>query len=225
MSLRVAGLVVALGAIASAAAAQSAQSATPKPVVRSAAIPADAPVYSRQGTWFGAGVGAGSGSLHCSICDSDVGSRGTGGYLRAGTTVSPRLLVGAELNGWMRSDEAGHQRVVALTGNGYWYPNPRHGYYFKAGFGVSQYRQWNQDGNNDEVTVGLNGGGFTGQVGVGYEVRVNPKTSFVPYFNIVGSAKGRLATTRDDGTSFERNKLPNGANVLLLQLGLGVTWH
>ena len=81
------------------------------------------------------------------------------------------------------------------------------------------------DDNNEDLTTGITAGGFTGSVGTGYEVRVNPRMSFVPFLNLIASAQGTLATERDDGTSFERNKLPNRANVLLLQLGLGVTWH
>jgi hypothetical protein len=142
-----------------------------------------------------------------------------------GTTINGRFLVGAELNGWMRSAESGHQRELALTGNGYWYPNPRHGYYLKGGFGISRYKQWSKDDNNAEVTNGLSTNGLAANVGVGYEVRVNPKMSFVPFFNLIGTAKGGLATEQDDGTHFERNTLPNRANVIFIQLGMGLTWH
>lgn len=194
-----------------------------KPGVR--VIPPDAPIYARRGLWFGVGMGAGSASLHCRICDGAQGSKGTSGYLRAGTTVNGRLLVGAEVNGWLRGDETGNQRLFTLTGNGYWYPNPLHGYYLKGGFGISSYRQWATDKNNAAVSTGVSTGGFTGQVGAGYEVRVNPRMSFVPYLNLIGTAAGVLYTERNDGTHFDRNRLPNRANVLLLQLGLGLTWH
>jgi hypothetical protein len=207
-------------------AGQASRTAAPSPPKPATVIPADAPMYTRQGTWVGFGLGAGSTSLHCQICDSEeAGTRGTSGYLRVGTTVNGRFLVGAELNGWMRSAEVGNQRVVALTGNGYWYPNPRHGYYFKGGFGISRYKQWSTDDNNEEVRTGVSTGGLTGQVGAGYEVRVNPRMSFVPFFNLVGTARGALYTERSDDTSFERNRLPNRANVLFLQLGMGLTWH
>ena len=205
---------------------QSARSAVPNPppkVVKD--VPADAPMFGRRGLWFSAGLGAGSTSIHCKICEGELGSRGTAGYARMGTTINGRLLVGAELNGWLRSSEEGNQRVIALTGNGYWYPNPRHGYFFKGGLGLSRYKQWATDQNNDKVSTGISTGGLTAQVGTGYEVRVNPRMSFVPYFNLVGTAQGGLSTERTDDTHFERNKLPNRANVLMLQLGLGVTWH
>lgn len=217
-----AALLAGLPSLTVAQTARSARAPVPK---AEAPVPADAPVYSRQGTWFGVGLGAGAATLSCAICEGEQGHRGTAGYLRAGTTINGRLLVGGEVNGWQRSDETGSQRILSLTANGYWYPNPRHGYYFKGGFGLSRYKQWSQDGNNDALTTGLAAGGFTGQVGAGYEIRVNPKTSFVPFLNLVATAQNALSTERDDGTSYQRNKLPNRANVLLLQLGLGVTWH
>lgn len=223
-SFLIAALTIsAAGSVAVGQGAKSAATPPPKPAD---AIPADAPMFARQGTWFGVGLGAGSTSLHCQICDSqEAGSRGTSGYLRVGTTINGRFLVGAEVNGWMRSAEAGNQRVVVLTGNGYWYPNPRHGYYFKGGFGVSRYKQWTTDQNNQEVRTGISTGGLTGHVGGGYEIRVNPKMSFVPFLNVIGTARGTLFTERTDDTSFERNRLPNRANVLFLQLGMGLTWH
>lgn len=214
----------AVGSVVVGQGAKSAATPPPKPVD---AIPADAPMFARQGTWFGAGLGAGSTSLHCQICNNDEagGTRGTSGYVRVGTTINGRFLLGAELNGWMRSAESGRQRVVSLTGNGYWYPNPRHGYYFKGGLGVSRYKSSVTDQNNQEVSTGIATGGLTGQVGAGYEVRVNPKMSFVPFLNVIGTARGTLFTERTDDTSFERNRLPNRANVLFLQLGMGLTWH
>jgi hypothetical protein len=207
-------------------AAQSASRTTAPPATKATdPIPADAPVFARQGMWFSAGLGAGSASLHCRICAGDQQTRGTSGYLRVGTTVNRKLLVGAELNGWLRSGEDGQQRVFALTGDSYWYPNPRHGYYLKGGFGITRYTQWVHDQNNNDASTGLSTSGLGVQVGGGYEVRVNPKMSLVPYVNLVGSAKGNMSTTRDDGTHFERNKLSTGANVILLQLGVGLTWH
>src|SRR5262249_48278596 len=117
-----------------------------------------------------------------------------------------------------------NQRVIALTGNGYYYPDPVHPYYLKGGLGVTRYRQ-RSDNQNRTESSGVSAGGLTGQVGAGYEFRVNPRMSFVPYPNLIGTAKGALYTESETDTSFERNKLPTGAHVLLVQLGIGVTWH
>ena len=59
--------------------AQTAKSAVPSPATSKSAIPADAPIYARQGMWFSAGVGAGAASLHCQICEGEQGSKGTSG--------------------------------------------------------------------------------------------------------------------------------------------------
>ena len=215
------GLVGALGT--APAAAQAARSAEPRPAKPRTTPPPDSPAATRQGMWVGAGLGAGSGSLHCRICEGDLGTRGTSGYVRVGTTVNTYFLVGAEIDGWMRSDEGGRQRVLALTGNAYWYPDPRHGYYVKGGFGFSNYRQSADDDN--DVTTAVTAGAFTGQLGMGYEIRMNPRMSIAPFVNLIGSAKGQISTERDDGTHLDRDRLDTRGNVILLQLGLGVTWH
>jgi hypothetical protein len=215
------GLAVALGA--TPVQGQAAQTTEATPARSRSTPPPGSPAAVRQGMWFSAGLGAGSASLHCQICSGDLGSRGTTGYVRAGTTVNGFFLLGAELDAWMRSDQGGHQRVFALTGNGYWYPDPRHGYYVKGGFGLSNYRQ-SADGDNG-VTTAVTAGAFTGQVGLGYEVRMNPRMSIVPYANLIGSAKGRISTEQDNGTHLERNRLDMSGNVILLQIGLGLTWH
>lgn len=214
LALLVPGLAAAPSVRAQAARAESSPAA--------GAPTAPAPASARQGMWVGAGLGAGDANLHCRICAGEQPTRGTSGYLRIGTTVSPSFLVGAEANGWMRSDQDGRQRVLALTGNAYWYPNPRHGYYLKGGFGISRYRYSERE---NDVTTALTSAGLAGQVGAGYEVRVNPRTSVVPYVNLIGSARGRLATERDDGTHFDRDRLSTGAHLLFVQIGLGVTWH
>jgi hypothetical protein len=217
-----AGLGVAAAAFAAPLGAQTARAATPAVEAEPPADPAAAAATVRQGMWLSAGLGAGAASLHCRICTGEQQTRGTSGYLRVGTTINPHFLLGAEVNGWTRSGQEGTQRVLALTGNAYWYPHPRHAYYLKGGFGLSSYRQAVQE---EELTTALTSGGFTGHVGVGYEVRVNPRMSVVPYFNLIGTARGNLVTESDDGTHLERDRLPTRANLLLLQLGLGVTWH
>ena len=211
-------------AVAVVAGPARAQSGVSPPSASKVAIPANSPSLSRKGLWFSAGLGAASAKLHCGVCTSTRSSRGTSAYARVGTTVSPFLLVGVEANGWLRSDEDGSHHIISVTGDAYWYPNLRHGYFLKAGFGFSDYRQSKQRDNSD-VTDALLADGFTGQLGVGYEVRVNPRMSIVPYFNIVGSANGTLSSQTDDGSRLERNRLVKDVNIVMFQLGMGLTWH
>ncbi|MBX3147278.1 MAG: autotransporter domain-containing protein [Gemmatimonadales bacterium] len=197
----------------------------PTLVAQVAAGSGGGPVASRQGTWLGVGIGGGASTLNCRICEGEQGSRGISGYLRGGVTLNPKLLVGAEANAWTRSDERGNQRVWSLAANGYWYPNPEHGYFLKAGLGFTRYRRWALENSNSTVQIGLLGGGLSAHLGAGYEVRVNPNMSIVPFLNLLASSQGALATTRDNGTQYQRNTLSNGANVLLAQAGIGLTWH
>lgn len=210
--------LVGLGILMAAAGSSEAQggalragAATRNPSV--ASMPSD----SRKGFWAGAGLGTGAGSMHCSICEHER-EQGTSAYVRAGTTVNRRLLLGVQGSGWQRTGEAGKRRLLSLTGGAWWYPNPRHGYYLHGGAGLSR---WRASEANDAVTsqaVAL-------VVGVGYEVRINPKLSVVPYLNALGSSKGSLWLENKDEVSFERRKLPSGGHALLFQIGLGITRH
>src|SRR6185295_14748111 len=92
-------------------------------------IPAGSPALVRKGLWVSAGLGAGDAKLHCGVCDSDQPSRGTAGYARIGTTISPFFLVGVEASGWLRNDDEANHHIVTVTGDAYSYPNIRHGYY------------------------------------------------------------------------------------------------
>lgn len=205
-------LTAAAGPVAAQGGALRAGAAT-----RNASVTTPLPADSRRGFWMGAGVGTGAGSMHCSICEHEK-EQGTSAYLRAGTTVNRKLLLGVQGSGWQRTGDAGKRRLVSLTGGAWWYPKERHGYYLHGGAGVSRWRA-SQDG--DAVTsqaVAL-------VVGVGYEVRVNPRLSIVPYLNALGSSSGALWLESKDAVSFERRKLPSGGHALLFQIGLGITRH
>jgi len=186
--------------------------------VRTASLATSLPADSRQGFWMGAGLGAGAGSMHCGICEHEK-EQGTSGYFRAGTTINRRFLLGFEGSGWQRTtSDAGKRRLLSLTGGAWWYPNERHGYFLRWGAGVSR---WRASQENEAITsqaVAL-------VVGVGYEVRVNPKLSIVPYLNALGSSKGSMWLENRDDVSFERLKLPSGGHAVLFQLGLGITRH
>jgi hypothetical protein len=193
------------GALRAATAARSASTATP--------MPADA----RQGFWVGAGLGTGAGSMHCGICEHER-EQGTSAYLRAGTTVNRKLLLGVQGSGWQRTGDAGKRRLVSLTGGAWWYPNERHGYYLHWGAGISRWRASQEQDAVTSQAVALT-------LGVGYEVRVNPRLSIVPYLNALGSSSGSLWLENKDDVSFERRKLPTGGHALLFQIGLGITRH
>src|SRR2546423_332350 len=63
--------------------------------LRSAEAQAPHRPNTREGLWFGGGLGLGSSGAHCSQCAS-TRHTGLSWYLRAGGTVSTHLLAGAE---------------------------------------------------------------------------------------------------------------------------------
>lgn len=175
------------------------------------------PADARRGMWYGGGVGTGAGSMHCGICEHER-EQGTTGYFRVGTTLNRKMLLGLEAGAWQRSGDLGKRRLLSLTGGAWWYPNPRHGYYLRFGAGLSRWRA-SQEG---EAVVSQ---ALALVVGTGYEVRLNPVLSIVPYLNALGSSSGALWLENRDDVSFERRKLPTGGHALLFQIGVGITRH
>lgn len=207
----VGALVAAGGASAQAGAVRAGS------VVRANAVASDLPADARKGFWLGGGLGTGAGSMHCGICEHER-EQGTSGYLRAGTTLNRKMLIGLEASAWQRSVEAGRRRLVSLTAGAWWYPNPRHGYYLRWGAGVSRWRA-----SEDQQAVTSQALALI--VGAGYEVRLNPVLSIVPYVNALGSSNGSLWLEERNNVSFERRKLPTGGHAVLLQVGVGITRH
>jgi hypothetical protein len=186
-------------------------------VVKANSIGVELPSNARKGLWFGAGLGTGAGSMHCGICTHER-EQGGSGYVRFGTTLNRKMLVGLEGSAWQRTGEAGRRRLVSLTGGAWWYPNPRHGYYLRWGAGVSRWRASEEEQAVTSQALAL-------IVGAGYEIRLNPVLSIVPYLNVLGSSKGSLWLEEKSDVSFERRKLPSGGHAVLFQVGVGITRH
>jgi hypothetical protein len=185
--------------------------------VKASTVAAELPSSARRGFWFGGGLGAGAGSMRCGICEHEP-EQGSSGYIRVGTTVNRKLLIGIDGSAWQRSADAGRRRLVSITGGAWWYPNPRHGYYMRFGAGVSRWRA-------SEEAQAVVSQAMALVVGAGYEVRLNPVLSIVPYLNAMGTSKGTLWLEERDDVSFERRKLPTGGHALLFQVGVGITRH
>ena len=134
--------------------------------------------------------------------------------------MRPTFLLGAELNVWRRGEDDGSRRIIALTGNAYWYPNIKHGWYLKGGAGLTDFRK--TSGDQDAITSRS----FALSMGTGYEVRVNPHTSVVPFLNIIASAFGSWYNVSDESdTRTVIDKGEGNAKVFLIQIGMGITWH
>jgi hypothetical protein len=164
---------------------------------------------TRQGFWIGFGLGAGSAGADCSVC-TDEREIGLSGHLRAGATVSPAFLLGAETNGWVKSEGGVDQRIGALSATAYWYPSVAGGFYLKGGLGVMGY--WVDDGFDELSAVGL---GL--QLGLGYDFRVGSNFSLTPYLNALAAGG---ADAKFNGIALGEDFNPN-----LVQFGMAVSWH
>jgi len=94
----------------------------------------------RQGFWFGLGLAAGSVGMECSGCPSDRKSGGSG-YIRLGGTLSPHWLLGAEINGWARSESGVDMALANVAFVASWYPSRTGGFFLKFGFGGMGYTE------------------------------------------------------------------------------------
>jgi hypothetical protein len=98
----------------------------------------------RQGFWAEIGSGPAAARIGCTGCESVTRAAGSGGYLRLGGALSPRVLLGAEFFGFtdetfgFDSDDEG---IVANSGTimavVLWYPWRSH-VFVKSGVGLAE---------------------------------------------------------------------------------------
>jgi hypothetical protein len=166
---------------------------------------------SRDGFWFGVGLGTGSAGLDCTSCPTDrVNS--VSGYFRAGGTVSRHLLLGGESNGWTHSVNGLDESIGFVSFVALYYPKATGAFYVKLGVGGMTYR-------SDDGTDVLTATAPSGSIGIGYEARIGQNVSIVPFANALGSSPVTLKVNGEPLVTNEDLRLN------LLQLGLGLTWH
>ncbi len=162
--------------------------------VSSSAVVAQGHPQTRQGFWISFGFGYSS--LGCEDCDDRVS--GTGGYLRMGGTLSQRLLIGGEANGWTKSEGNATLTVGNVGPVVIFYPSANGGFFLKGGLGLA----------TAELDLGSLSGEQTGSgitLGLGYDARVGRGFALTPYFDILSS-------------HFD------GGSVNMVAFGLGFTW-
>ena len=154
---------------------------------------------TREGFWAGAGMGWGSMGLSCDGC-GDLDRTGSyTGYFNIGGTLRPNLLLGAELNGWTKSEGGATVRLGNVSAAAYWYPMVQSGLFLKGGAGYSRL-------SADDGFLSASDDGFGILMGMGYDVRVARTTSITPVLNYFRGAF-------------------DGGSADVVQLGLGVTFH
>lgn len=164
---------------------------------------------ARKGFWGGLGLGYGSMGISCSFCGTDR-EGGLSGNLRLGGTLSPRLRLGIETNGFSKTVEgidvmAGQLGIVAN-----YYPSATGNLYVRVSGGFSQITL---DDGTDEIKA--TGPGFG--VGAGYDFFIGRSISLSPYFNYLVAMSGEAKV---NGTGSGEDLKPN-----LWQVGVAIVLH
>jgi len=161
---------------------------------------------TRKGFWIGFGFGYGSLGLSCTGCSNISREGGISGFLKMGGTVSDKLLLGGESNGWTK--DVGGTTITAgnVSFTAYYYPAPANGFFLRGGLGFADYKE--------EGSSGSTGFGFT--LGLGYDIRVGTNFSLTPVANF---SWGSVGDVQSGGFTIP------GTKENVFQLGLGFTWH
>jgi hypothetical protein len=171
----------------------------------------------REGFWigFGAGYGSASASASCEGCSGDGDREGSfTGFLKLGGTVNPQILVGAESNVWVKSQDNVTLTLGSLAGTVTYYPVLSSGFFLKAGVGLS-YMSTDLGASGATVSVSKTGWGLL--AGVGYDLRVGRMISLTPSFNYYYGKPGDLSVDGD--------LVVPGWKQNVLDFALGVTFH
>lgn len=151
----------------------------------------------REGFWFGVGAGIGSADVTCDDCDDDENDRerGGAGYLKAGWTLSPRVLLGIEGSAWTKKEEdAGTDITINMynvSGTLTLYPSDTSGFFVKGGAGLAFVNSKYEEGNTTVDSDMGNGLGLL--AGIGYDFRLGRRVRLTPaldaYYGNIGDVK------------------------------------
>ena len=155
---------------------------------------AQAHPQTREGFWISFGLGPGS--LTCDGCDDRL--NGTHVYVRMGGTLSQRLLIGGELNGWSKTEGNTTLTVTNVGPVVYFYPSANGGFFMKGGLGLAAASLEIGGFSGDETGAGIT-------LGIGWDARVGKGFALTPYFDILAS-------------NFD------GGSLNTVAFGLGFTW-
>jgi len=167
---------------------------------------------TREGFWIGFGFGHGSADLKSPTLDS-LGATGreggTTGFVKLGGTLSKSVLLGGEVNAWVKSESGVTFTVGNVSAAAYFYPAPQTGFFVKGGVGYGSTRF----SNSRPATAS----GFGFLAGVGYDVRVGANISLTPVANFYFGSDGDMT---ENGT-----KVISSLKHNVFDFGLGITFH
>jgi hypothetical protein len=167
---------------------------------------APAAAQTRDGLFFGAGLGYGWARVEA---DEFGRSDREGSWtlnLRVGTTFSERLLGGVEMNGWFDSEGGDSISLFDTTIAAYYYPTNRP-VFVKGGVGLSR---------ADFETGGVKAHGIGAglMLGAGYDVEIGHRTAVTPHATLWLGKPGDLNVDDVDVLhGFKHNVLEVGVAV------------
>ena len=186
--------------------------------IAAAAVAGSASAQTRHGFFFGGGVGYGSGDASTEETRADLSQIGgldsgrEGGLtinLRLGKTLSTRLALGAELNGYFRSEDNADISLFNATAAFYLYPSDA-GLFVKGGLGLARA---GFSLENDDLT----GLGFGAMLGVGYDFPIGDTLAVTPQATYWFGSPGDMAV--DDIV------ILHGFRHNVIEVGVGITLY
>lgn len=168
---------------------------------------------TREGVWVGVGFGYGSLDAACDECGDFSHEEGVTAHFRIGGTLSPKVLLGFESDGWVTVARRREFGTVMLANNMsatvYYYPSTTGNFFVKGGVGSSFY-------HDEFFGVGTSVTGFGMVLGLGYDFRVARNISITPLGNLRFGGGGDLETENGTLRNFGHS---------VVSLDLGVTFH
>ena len=171
------------------------------------------PPAASSGLWLGGGAGVGWARVGCRICDANRG-HSLSAYGHAGFALSPRIILGGEVELWRQGARPDQNRPATEWMMGYsavmfWYPSPREPYYLKSGFGLVTYRI-------HDATDALTATALGPQIGAGWEFPIASHIAVVPYANFLFASTGA-------GVKLNGQQVLDHASLELFQFGVGLS--
>ncbi len=140
----------------------------------------------REGFWGSVGAGYGAAEMSCGNCD-DIPREGSfSGFLVMGLTLNQSLLVGLEVDGWVKTINGDPLRLGGLNGTVQWYPSSSMGLFVKGGIGMAYAR----GDLRFPTSVFLDDAGLGYLFGVGYDVPISGGLSITPLASFYGGNIG-----------------------------------